>query len=399
MAITFGHKINSGGFGDIWSATDSLDRKVAVKIIRSAAAGMSNAIDHAKALARTNHTNVVTIYGVEKVNDPEGDTEVDGILMELLEGDTLAQRLRGPTFTVDELRQIGTGAIDGLEHIHQQGLTHGDLHNENVMVHGTHVKLIDILYLDSLAALTTESREEKLRRDLVKLRLILHDLLSFSKLDSSVVTEFTRQLRCSDDIASIREVFSKITSNESVKARRGFVELLDSGRFLTVADELAETMVANVRAGMPWFLDPIPDLAFQLEMARGANVSLPKPKPEKRMQPEDWPAFYVGLVSASGVTTQVTYDYLGPECAKVIAEQACSHFANVKAADSFALVWLHSHPITRMRYHCVLALGRREGEDGRTVLSPLDSGRPPSIETALNVLNSWIRTTKREPRR
>ncbi len=213
--ITFHEKIDSGAFGDVWRATDSLARQVAVKIIRSDGAGVSDALDHAKALARTNHPNVVAVYNVEKVEDPDTGSEVDGVVMELLHGDTLAERIRGPALSINELREIGFGAIDGLKHIHGQGLTHGDLHNENVMVDGTQVKIIDILYLDTLAALTTQSQQEKRRRDLVSLRLILQDLLFYSELDPGETTEFNNLLHTSSDIEAIRDAFAKVTDPDT----------------------------------------------------------------------------------------------------------------------------------------------------------------------------------------
>jgi serine/threonine protein kinase len=233
MIVTFHEKIDSGAFGDVWRATDSLDRQVAVKIIRSAGAGVSDALDHAKALARASHPNVVVVYNVEKVRDPDTGSEADGIVMELLRGQTLEDRIEGPALTLEEVRSIGFGAIDGLEHIHAQGLTHGDLHNKNVMVDGGQVKIIDILYLDSLAALTTQSQKERRRRDLVSLRLILQDLLCYSELDPGERTEFNNLLHTSSDIAAIRLAFDDVTSPDSTHDAQ---RLLDHA-FRRVTDE------------------------------------------------------------------------------------------------------------------------------------------------------------------
>jgi serine/threonine protein kinase len=215
MPIRFHTKLGSGAFGDVWSAVDSLDREIAVKIVRASGALSSTALDHAMALARANHPNVVSVYTVEKAPDPETGIEVDCILMELIRGEKLAERIRGPALAVDEVRTIGLGIIDGVEHIHRQGLAHGDLHSENVMVDGIHAKLIDILYLNTLAALTTQSKNERLRRDLISLRFILQDVLFYSVLDPGVVTDFNNLLHTSADLDSIRAAFTAVTNPDS----------------------------------------------------------------------------------------------------------------------------------------------------------------------------------------
>lgn len=217
MPITIIQKVDSGGFGDVWIAIDSLDRQVAVKIIRSAAAPISTALDHAKALARASHPNVVVVYGIDRINDPETGKEVDCVLMEWIDGPTLSSRLTGPRFTGDEVREIGLGIIAGLEHIHGQGLTHGDLHNDNVMLSRSGVKIIDILYRDTLALLSTQSRDDRIRRDLVSLRLLLQDVLTHSEFDPGEAIEFNNLLRTASGFAAIRAAFEHVTETASSK--------------------------------------------------------------------------------------------------------------------------------------------------------------------------------------
>src|ERR1700758_1310211 len=96
LKVTLHSRLGDGGFADVWKATADRGRNVAVKIVRASAAVMSSALAHARALARTSHPNVVSIFSLERVNDPSSKTEVDGIVMELLEGTTLAQRFQGP---------------------------------------------------------------------------------------------------------------------------------------------------------------------------------------------------------------------------------------------------------------------------------------------------------------
>lgn len=173
MDLRFVRLDNGGAFGDVWEAEDALGRRVAVKFIRSAGVGVSNALDHARALARAQHPHVVSVHALDKVEHPETSELSDCVVMERIDGATLSARLRGPAFTNSEVRDIGRALLDGLRHIHDQGLAHGDLHADNVMIVNGSVKIIDILYLDSLALLSTASRASRLQRDLLNLRLML----------------------------------------------------------------------------------------------------------------------------------------------------------------------------------------------------------------------------------
>ena len=60
-----------------------------VKIVRAASIGISDALQHAMALARAKHPNVVTIHTIEKINDPNGSGFVDAVVMGFLPGQTL----------------------------------------------------------------------------------------------------------------------------------------------------------------------------------------------------------------------------------------------------------------------------------------------------------------------
>jgi len=130
MNLTIAHRLGDGAFGDVYEAIDDLGRRVAVKIIREAGAGVSSALDHARALARAQHVNVVTVYGLDRVVDPDTGMMVDCVVMELLEGETLRARLRGPRFSVAEAQAVGGCLTAGLRHIHGQGMAHGDLHED-----------------------------------------------------------------------------------------------------------------------------------------------------------------------------------------------------------------------------------------------------------------------------
>jgi hypothetical protein len=153
----------------------------------------------------------VRVYSIEKVDDPASGEVLDAVVMELLEGRDLSKRLRGPRFDRDELVRIGIGIIAGIEHIHSQGLAHGDLHEGNVMLCADGPKIIDILYLDTLAGLSTISRDVRITRDLVSLRLLLRQLLAHSELDPGEATEFNDLLGSSASLEEIKTAFRQVT--------------------------------------------------------------------------------------------------------------------------------------------------------------------------------------------
>lgn len=194
----------------MWKATDALDRDVAVKIVRASAAVMSSALAHAKALARTSHPNVVSVLSFEKVKDPDSGKSVDGIVMELLEGKTLAERLRGPKLSVLEARTIGAAIASGIAHIHEQAMEHGDLHDSNIMISGSTIKIIDILYTDSLAMLSSGSRNARLRRDRMSLKLVLQHVIAHSDWPATEVTKFNDLVGDSSSALDIRDAFLMI---------------------------------------------------------------------------------------------------------------------------------------------------------------------------------------------
>lgn len=210
MALVALEKLGDGGFADVWRGKDHLDRAVAIKIVRPAALGVSDALAHARALARTNHPNVVTVYHVDKIIAPDTSELSDCVVMELVHGTTLAKLLESasPLDERDALR-IGHGIIDGLEHIHNQGLVHGDLHEENVIIARDRVKIIDILYLDSLAMLSGASHEARIRRDLASLRSLLSLLIVEAAPVPGAAQSFATTVRSTRIFAEVRSAFDK----------------------------------------------------------------------------------------------------------------------------------------------------------------------------------------------
>ncbi|MDO8630829.1 MAG: protein kinase [Phycisphaerales bacterium] len=135
--------LGAGGMGEVYRAKDSrLDRDVAIKVLPEAFARdperMARFQREAKVLASLNHPNIAAIYGFEEF---EGKRF---LVMELAEGETLAERLdRGPIPMRDAL-EMANGIAIALEAAHEKGIIHRDLKPANVKVtpDGT-VKVLD----------------------------------------------------------------------------------------------------------------------------------------------------------------------------------------------------------------------------------------------------------------
>lgn len=215
MKIQVGSEIGGGQFATVYEGTDvDLGRPVAIKIVRASGELVSSALDHARALARTNHPNLVTVYGLETVQDPKTNAPVAAIIMERLEGTTLDSRLGGQPFTKSEVQELGVGLIDGLAHIHERGLAHQDLHEENILLIGSRPKIIDIMYTTSLARLGPEAAHGRLRRDVTKLRGILEDSLFHSELPATSRDTFANNVHRNVSLPELRQAFCALFSEQ-----------------------------------------------------------------------------------------------------------------------------------------------------------------------------------------
>jgi eukaryotic-like serine/threonine-protein kinase len=134
--------IGAGSMGEVYRARDSqLDRSVAIKILTSSRHATSLQLERfqreARAIARITHPHICTIHDVG---------EVDGVpflVMELLEGETLAERLEGGTVAVYRALALAADIAGALEAAHSKGVVHRDLKPSNVMLTSAGVKLLD----------------------------------------------------------------------------------------------------------------------------------------------------------------------------------------------------------------------------------------------------------------
>jgi Tol biopolymer transport system component len=125
--------LGAGGMGEVYRASDSrLARDVALKVLPAEFARdverMARFEREAKILASLNHPNIASIYGLE---DCSG---VRALIMELVEGPTLADRLKQGSLPLDEALPIGKQICEALEYAHERGIVHRDLKPANIKV-------------------------------------------------------------------------------------------------------------------------------------------------------------------------------------------------------------------------------------------------------------------------
>jgi dipeptidyl aminopeptidase/acylaminoacyl peptidase len=127
--------IGAGGMGEVYQAHDTkLDRNVAIKVLPQQFAGDSERLARfqreAKMLAALNHPNIAAIYGLEQSGD------IHYLVMELVAGQTLAERIRTGPVPLDEALRIAEQIAEALEAAHgsEKGIIHRDLKPANVKV-------------------------------------------------------------------------------------------------------------------------------------------------------------------------------------------------------------------------------------------------------------------------
>ena len=138
-----GPQIGVGGMGEVYRATDTnLKRAVALKVLPASVAADAERLARfqreAEVLASLNHPNIAAIYGLER------SESITALVMELVDGPTLADRIANGAMSVAEARPIGIQIAQALEAAHGQGIVHRDLKPANIKVRpdGT-VKVLD----------------------------------------------------------------------------------------------------------------------------------------------------------------------------------------------------------------------------------------------------------------
>ncbi|MEO8052798.1 MAG: protein kinase [Acidobacteriota bacterium] len=177
------NKIGEGGMGAVYRAHDSrLGRDVAIKVAASQFSGRFER--EARAVAALNHPNICTLH----------DVGPNFLVMELVEGETLAARLKRGKLSIDDTLRYGAQIADALAAAHAKGIVHRDLKPGNIMVTKSGVKVLDFGLAKSRGAETMtgtnvimgtpaymapeqrEGRDAGPRTDLYALGLVLYEM-------------------------------------------------------------------------------------------------------------------------------------------------------------------------------------------------------------------------------
>ncbi|MCL4797285.1 MAG: protein kinase [Bryobacteraceae bacterium] len=130
--------IRAGGMGEVYKARDTrLDRTVAIKVLPEHIAKREEVRARfereARAVASLNHPNICTLH----------DIGPGSMVMELIEGETLAARIEKGVLPLDPAMQLETQIADALDRAHRAGVTHRDIKPQNIMLSRDGVKVLD----------------------------------------------------------------------------------------------------------------------------------------------------------------------------------------------------------------------------------------------------------------
>ncbi len=158
-------QIGAGGMGEVFLAEDSkLGRKVALKVLPREMAGdrrrLNRFLQEARLAANLNHPHICTIYEIDAESEPPF------LAMELVEGETLAERIDQRSLSVDDVLNITTQIADALDEAHRTGVIHRDIKSSNIIVNRRgQVKILDFGLAKSIAGDVAEDEVTRARTE------------------------------------------------------------------------------------------------------------------------------------------------------------------------------------------------------------------------------------------
>jgi len=177
--------IGAGGMGEVYRARDAkLARDVALKVLPEAfardAERMARFQREAKVLASLNHPNIASIYGLED----SGATHA--LVMELVEGPTLADRIRSGPIPIDEVLRIARQMCEAVEYAHERGIVHRDLKPANVkLTSDGAVKILDFGLAKALQDGSTATDRVRVVDPLQRMEKLLEEGTAFTDIGNS----------------------------------------------------------------------------------------------------------------------------------------------------------------------------------------------------------------------
>ena len=202
-----GQTLGSGLFAIVVKAShEKLNRTVALKIIKDEFDNSSVALDHARVLAGLpRHTNIVQVYGIENV-DFEGNQK-NAIVMEWIDGPSLATALAGPRFTVPQCKKLIFGALEGLRLMHSNRVPHGDLHPGNVLIDPNGDPVIIDASVERRGTLARASggiEDALFSIDLDSIKHLIYRCVNHSMMAPSLIVSSLAKIESASDIEEIR---------------------------------------------------------------------------------------------------------------------------------------------------------------------------------------------------
>src|ERR1700758_3703578 len=154
--------LGAGGMGEVYRARDTrLERAVAIKILSAHLCQNAEARDRfdreARAISSLSHPNICHLYDVGQQDG------ASYLVLEYLEGETLADRLRKGSLSLEQVLRVGAEICQGLEKAHRSGVVHRDLKPSNIMLTKSGAKLMDFgLAKAAVAAVGASSSSDSL---------------------------------------------------------------------------------------------------------------------------------------------------------------------------------------------------------------------------------------------
>jgi len=236
--------LGEGGMGQVLRATDtSLGRQVAVKILPEAFAADPDRLARfereAKTLASLNHPHIAAIYAVEK----SGGTLA--LVMELVEGDDLSQRIGRGAIPIDEALPIAKQIAEALEAAHEQGIVHRDLKPANIKVRadGT-VKVLDFGLAKALQDPRTPGPQD------------LRDLANSPTITTPAMTQAGMILGTAAYMAPEQARGKVVDKRADIWAFGAVLFEMLTGKRAFPGEDLTDTLASVVRAEPNWTLLP-----------------------------------------------------------------------------------------------------------------------------------------------
>ena len=327
--------LGEGGMGTVYRATDTrLGRNVAVKICHKLFTPRFER--ESRAISALNHPHICTLHDVGKLPSGEGY-----LVMELVEGESLKERLRAGRLGTEEVLRIGAETAEALTEAHKQGILHCDLKPANIMLSRHGVKVVDFglarlrdqqeetdVPMGTAAYMAPErmnGQETTASADLFALGLILYEM--------AVGTLPPPSLKRARIPAKLDPLVSTLLEADPARRPKGAVEVRDELKRLATRGSARRRWLITALAGLVlvvagaiWWNSRLTDVA-PLQVAELSPIALPGSKLDPALSPDgsvfafswsrekgDAPGLYL-MPTSSGSPTRLTAsptEYISP---------------------------------------------------------------------------------------